>query len=357
MKRSLEFLPQVDGLRFVAVMGVILHHWCQEYLAGSFFFTNIPIGTGVNLFFVISGFLITFILLGKKDDIAEGKSTVGEALRNFFVRRTLRIFPIYYLFIVILCITSFDEIRDYVAALFTYTSNWYIVINKTYIGSLTHTWSLAVEEQFYLIWPFLLFLVPRRRVLAMIVVFILIGLASRIWFFFFTSYPMAANGATTSCFDSLGFGALIAYNRYYNIIPFNIRWASMALWGSVLVYVALYIWPHWLSAQWTTVSFNTATSLIYFLMVYMAAYSGFAGGWKAFLEHPTVLYLGRISYGLYLYHNLPGEIHWYHLRDRFPEISGPFDSIVIYAVILLILATVSWYLIEQPILKLKRRFQ
>src|ERR1700756_295077 len=98
-KRSIDFLPQIDGLRFVAVFGVMVFHWVAWDFSNSFVLRNIPFGTGVNLFFVISGFLITYILLNKKDEIAEKKTTFFREMRNFYIKRTLRIFPVYYLLI------------------------------------------------------------------------------------------------------------------------------------------------------------------------------------------------------------------------------------------------------------------
>ncbi|MCD6065202.1 MAG: acyltransferase 3 [Bacteroidetes bacterium] len=357
MKKNLEFLPQIDGLRFIAVLGVIIAHWVAQSFTGSVILGNIPYGTGVNLFFVISGFLITYILLLKKDDIANKESTFKTEIKNFYVKRTLRIFPIYYLLILILCIVNYEEIRLYLIDLLTYTSNWYMVLENKYIGHQTHLWSLAVEEQFYLVWPFCILLVPKKRILLTIFLFILIGFLSKIFFLFFTSHVSAVNGATFSCFDSLGFGALIAYNQIHKVVKLNIKYVKILLWSSILVYILLYVSPGLLKDPVKFLLFNSMTSVVFFFMIFIAANNGYTGFWKAILENKSVLYLGRISYGMYLYHNFIPLIYFAGLNKFFPGFKTDFDLFVIYFLMLVIISTVSWYLIERPLLSLKKRFQ
>src|SRR5690348_17791973 len=98
-KNSLEFIPQIDGLRFVAAFGVMLFHWVHD-IKTVHILGKIPFETGVNLFFVISGFLITSILLNRKEEIAEGKLSLAKALKNFYAKRVLRIFPVYYFLVI-----------------------------------------------------------------------------------------------------------------------------------------------------------------------------------------------------------------------------------------------------------------
>ena len=356
-KRTIEFLPQVDGLRFIAVLGVMIHHWIIQDFSNSFILKNIPFGTGVNLFFVISGFLITYILLKKKDNIAENETSFLHEMKNFYVKRTLRIFPIYYLVIILLCIFSYSEIKEYLGYLITYSINWFMVFKGVYIGNRTHLWSLAVEEQFYLIWPFLIFMIPKRWVLGLSIFAVLLSLVSKIYFSYFTPYWMGVNGATFSCFDSLGLGVLIAFLQKNRMQPFKLKSYKLYLSISVVAYILLFVSPGYLNQQLRALFLNFATSVVFFFVIIIAANNGFAGNFKLFLENKTTLYLGRISYGLYLYHAFVPDIYYSCLSRFFPKLIGDADLCILFFILSVLLATISWYLIEKPILNFKRYFQ
>lgn len=355
-KRSIDFIPQIDGLRFIAVFGVMLNHWLASDFSNSYILSKIPFGTGVNLFFVISGFLITFILLKKKDEINSGTTTFSKEIKNFYAKRTLRIFPIYYLLIAILCFYSYESIKQYLAYLLTYTINWFMVINNTFIGDKTHLWSLAVEEQFYLIWPFLVFIVPKRFTLYLIVLAILTSIASKIYFLN-SHFPMGMNGSTFSCFDALGLGALVAYLQKKRIAQFKAALYKFLLIVSLVLFVLFFIDPGYLSPDLKNLFLNSSTALVYFFLVIIAANSAFGGGIKDFLENRTILYLGKISYGLYLYHNFMGTFYFSGINQYFPKMTGNFDLFLMYFLFTVLLASVSWYLIERPVLGLKKYFQ
>lgn len=357
VKRSIDFMPQIEGLRFVAVTSVVIGHWVSQDFSNSFILSNIPFTHGVNLFFVISGFLITYILLNKKDEISEKKTSFWEAIKNFYVKRTLRIFPIYYILIILLCVFSYDSIKDYVIYLFTYSINWYMVIKGDYIGTQGHLWSLAVEEQFYLIWPCLIFLVSKKWTLRFIVISILFSFVSKCYFMYYTGYWMGVNGATFSCFDSLGLGALIAYSQKNRTMPFKPKLYKIGLVVSILIYTALFVYPGYLSQSIRSLLWNFATSVVFFFVVIIAANRGFTGLYKSFLENKVVLYLGRISYGMYLYFAFVPQIYFAYIRAFFPSFKGDADLFIMFFILNVLLATISWYLIEKPLLSLKRYFQ
>jgi peptidoglycan/LPS O-acetylase OafA/YrhL len=357
-RNSISFIPQIDGLRFIAVFGVMLCHWASQDFSTSHILSHIPFGAGVNLFFVISGFLITYILIGEKEDILEKKTTFWKAIKNFYAKRTLRIFPIYYILIVFLCVIWYDSIKDYLINLVTYTINWYMLFKGGYLGSQTHLWSLAVEEQFYLIWPCLIFLIPKKRTLGLIVSSIIVALISKIYFIYYSPYWIGVDNATFSCFDTLGLGALIAYIQKRRIKPFKARIYKIWLLISMIIYILLLANPGCLSNEVNGLLSNFTTSVIFFFVVMIAANNGFTRLFKVFLENKVVLYLGRISYGLYLYHSYAGGIYFMNkLNHIFPNLKGDEVLFIWYFVITLVLATISWYLIERPILKLKRFFQ
>jgi len=153
--RENTYFPQLDGIRTLAVLMVIVSHWYRG--------SDLPLlyyggAMGVGLFFVLSGFLITHILLGQQARFQEGGSEVKSAiLKTFYIRRTLRIFPIYYLYVAALLMLGTGQAREIWAWLITYTYNFQLFLtNHWHSGYVEHLWSLAIEEQYYLIWPALL---------------------------------------------------------------------------------------------------------------------------------------------------------------------------------------------------------
>ncbi len=135
------YVPELDALRALAVVGVIYTHYLPESVP----LVGVPGFIGVRLFFVMSGFLITRILL------AVPIATPGVVARAFYARRFLRIFPLYYAACALMCLSS-KAIRVYVLWLFTYSQNIKFAVDGRY-PVVAHLWSLAVEEQFYVIWP------------------------------------------------------------------------------------------------------------------------------------------------------------------------------------------------------------
>ncbi len=167
---SAHHVKALDGIRGVAVLMVILFHM-ESLLPRSSVFANalsiaLRIGwSGVDLFFVLSGFLITGILLDTRDS--------PNYFRSFYARRALRIFPLYYLVLSVILISShFTNVLDYVLPIphdrifyFFYLNNWWPLLRDTWHGNIIgHFWSLAVEEQFYLLWSLCVFAIPPKRI-------------------------------------------------------------------------------------------------------------------------------------------------------------------------------------------------
>ena len=158
----MEKIKGLDTLRAFAVFFVIIQHfgvWFDYTSPSGKFITNVLIpdgGFGVNLFFVLSGFLITSILLKAKSAARDDQRLT--LVKNFFIRRALRIFPIYYLLLFFLFFIDYPDIRHYFVYFVTYTSNILSWLTNSW-NSFSHTWTLAVEEQFYLLWPWLIIFV------------------------------------------------------------------------------------------------------------------------------------------------------------------------------------------------------
>src|SRR6187402_354046 len=154
---------------------------------------------GVRLCFVISGFLITGILLSWRNQ------PLGLALKTFYRRRALRIFPLFYFVLAAAAVLNIGPVRDTLVWHVSYLSNFYFYLRGDWHGSVSHLWSLAVEEQFYLVWPWLLLCAPARWLRPAIVAMIAVAPVSRLLF----PHPMDSV-LPTSCLDSLGLGALLA---------------------------------------------------------------------------------------------------------------------------------------------------
>jgi peptidoglycan/LPS O-acetylase OafA/YrhL len=164
---SLEHIPQLDLLRAIAVTLVIISHW----LPGSHVLNRYtPNGMlGVVIFFVLSGYLITRILLSLRVKSRQGLLLKGKAVRNFYVRRALRIVPLYFAVLGIVTALDVGSFRENWAWHWTYLSNIYFYFHPGDISGY-HIWTLSVEEQFYLVWPLIILFMPRRYLVTAMVI-------------------------------------------------------------------------------------------------------------------------------------------------------------------------------------------
>ena len=155
-----HYYPQLDGLRALAVGVVFLcHFWSGGKIAAVL---------GVGLFFVLSGFLITRILLEERHRAARLGTNCGTLLRQFYLRRSLRIFPVYYLALAVLLACNYCGCREIKYWLLTYTYTFRTALTNSGHGC-EHFWSLCFEEQFYLVWPFIILYCPHRYLLRIMI--------------------------------------------------------------------------------------------------------------------------------------------------------------------------------------------
>lgn len=350
----MEYNKQIDGLRAFAVIGVLICHFIPFENP---ILKSLPFGQGVNLFFIISGYLITKILLVNKYKIGDKKTSIGQILKAFYYRRTLRIFPIYYLTIFYLLFIDFQNTREVWSWLVTYTTNIYVSIEgNPYIGSFNHLWSLAVEEQFYLIWPLLILLLPNKIIGKFIVFTILLSLAFKVFWFFNYGPTGGLNALTISCADSLGLGALIGYwSINKNHINKKLANIKLLVVLSFIPFTYVMIYPK-IEGDLTHILNNFLFSIFGFAIVIKASERTFSHIVKFLLENKISLHLGKISYGIYLYHFFMPDFYnqmsfWFpQLFENNGVLKTPFlflSSIVF--------AQISFSLIEKPILKLKKK--
>jgi len=205
---SVRYMAQLDGIRAFAVFGVIIDHWASAFPSRIREFT-IPLDLsrfGVHMFFVLSGFLITSILLSTKST----GTPIRSALGHFYVRRILRIFPVYYATLLVACFFS-DKIRDAAAWHALYLTNIYTSSFGVWLPA-GHFWSLAVEEQFYLVWPLVILAVPLRSIRAFAVLVLVLAPASRFLLYVLHGGPhLSIYTSLMTNLDLLCFGGLLAY--------------------------------------------------------------------------------------------------------------------------------------------------
>lgn len=355
----MKYIKQFDSIRAIAVMLVIIWHWFPR----NSFIENLHAGAlGVNVFFVLSGFLITEILLINRCKSENSLVSKKQVLKNFYVRRMLRIFPIYYLTIFLTFILSQQlSLRisnNEALSNITYTSNFFIYITKVWPASSLHFWSLAVEEQFYLAWPLIMLFWPRNYLLYVMLFFVVAGFASQLSI---TDYEFGYL-PTNTCLDCFGIGGILAF-----ISVFHPEFLSKLFqWLSILCVAGIVI----LAVCWAMKYYLPNTRFIHAI----------ASGWiinfilinnekKSFLisllSNKLLIAIGKVSYGIYLYHILYVYIankYWYKYvygyYASFINIQyDPWIFIVVNFVMLYFIAWFSWNCIEKPFLSLKQRFQ
>ena len=371
IKPSHIYFNQLNGIRFVAVLLVLIDHWFAETLP-------LPIGhLGVVIFFVLSGFLITRILFINADEIRNGKSTLWQKVKNFVVRRSLRIFPIYFLICFIGLVFNISPIRDNWIWMFSYAPNWYIIYKQQWIGVWDHFWSLATEEQYYLFFPYFILLLPKKFYPILLFSMLLIGFLVRLYFFvdhnpldreqlWFTNYvnPFTA-------IDCFGFGGILAYLFHYKGVQF-IKYARIFLWTSLMLVPIVLLYNHSFSAKHASFTFLVLERFCFAIFSYFLIAHSICDRndlWGTFLKLPIVDYLGKISYGLYLYHNFIYNFFHNHGNTLFGYFENKFHLTKYYVfqnqfllffynfVLLVFFASISWFLIEKPFNALKNKFE
>lgn len=349
---TLPHMAQLDGLRAIAVSAVVFHHFGLHY-----FKTPYPYAAsvGVRLFFVLSGFLITGILLAARDHVASGNSTTTAALKNFYVRRALRIFPIYYLTVLLLFIFDAGPARELIGWLVTYTLNWKMAAQGWFVATFPHLWSLNVEEQFYIFWPWAVLLLPRRWLLPAAIAMIAVTPLGKLAYIL-SDYTLTTGigtyVGTWANLDTLGAGALLAILRYRDspvVAPRSRSLLAVAMAGGVAL-ILVNLWP----GEVKNVIEATAQAAVFAWIIWRASL-GFTGPLGAALRWKPAVFVGRISYGIYVYHLFVPALLLFLLRDRLPV--GAWSATAAAVAATLLLSTLSWFLIERPFNGLKERFR
>ena len=352
------YIIQLDGLRFFAILSVMIGHWLQWQINRPIVH-GFPFGDGVTLFFVLSGYLITDILLKNKIKCVEFSVPKIALLKSFYARRVLRIFPLYFAVIFFLFLISYKNTRELFPWLITFTSNIYQSIHNAFVGDFNHFWSLAVEEQFYLFWPWLIILIPTKHIEKIIIGLIVLSILTKIYFFVYHPDKWMANSYfTLSCMHALGMGALVSYWNIYR--PNLIMCFTKFNWvyASVIAYFSIHYFEYYHKINWVhEIIDNPLFAIMSAVVINYASKNKFEGVMKYILENKFVVYSGKISYGLYVFHLFVPNFFWGYLAAKIGlDVTNKYTACVLFYIITFVLAHISWVVMENPINNLKRYF-
>ncbi|HYC01981.1 MAG TPA: acyltransferase [Azospirillaceae bacterium] len=337
------YRPQLDGLRAVAVSLVLVHHFWPDLHPVVWHAGHL----GVRLFFVLSGFLITAQLLAART----GAANTGPILRRFYWRRAWRLLPAYYACLFVMLALDAEGIRGSAGWHLAHLSNIHFAWNATWDPWVAnHFWSLAVEEQFYLLWPAILLALPVRALPAACLAGLAIGPLFRLLGAFLGWNDMAMLGLLPASLDALAAGCLLA------VVGPSLpgRGAGPAGFALLLFSLAL---PFSGEGGPLAAALPDLLALPFLVWLVARADRGFGGVAGRLLQHPWPVGLGRISYGVYLWHPL---LLWGagQLGERtgwWEQATGPW-GLALLAPLSIALAALSWVLIERPSMRLRDRW-
>ena len=358
-------VPELDGLRGLAILIVTLYRFGKDFptdtVVGKMLGLAFSLGDrGVELFFVLSGFLITGILIDGKDR--------PHYFRNFIARRSLRIFPLYFCTLLALVVAAncLPSVREMFAQplgnqfyLWTYLANVKMSVEDQWcFGYLDHFWSLCVEEHFYLVWPLVLFCIRSPHALRVAIGLAILSAASRIAFVLVTHHGVAADVLTLFRMDALLIGSAVALlvRTPQGLEPLR-KWLPMTVLGCVAIVATglmlnkrLYTIP---LSIWPTV---WACILIWLLNADRTDVLA------RFFNLRLLRSLGKYSYAMYVFQNplIPLMSAVLSVTSLTSALGDPVVAHLVYIALMstvtYLAAIASWNLLERHFLKLKRFF-
>jgi peptidoglycan/LPS O-acetylase OafA/YrhL len=353
------YQPELDGLRFYAFLGVFICHTLP--FDGAFYRRfHLPIpwlwgaiaksgAAGVDLFFALSAFLITSILLRERE------VTGGISLRRFYLRRILRIWPLYFLLIAVGVVLAHTMAKQslpwyYVAGYLLFVGNWVHAVFGRPESICSPLWTVSIEEQFYLIWPLLMKMLRRRGMIVAAIVTFLLATVCRLGFMLAgSSGGFIYYGSVSRC-DSLALGILLAlFAERLPRLTRRVRWLLLA--GGLLGWVAS---SAWLNEQPGPVDIRMVLGRLIVSLAAGAILYACLHSHSKLVRGEWVVRLGKISYGLYMLH-LTGILI---MLSLFRPVWGwqLLATKALGFVMTVILAMASYRWVESPFLHLKDKF-
>ncbi len=354
---SIKYRPEIDGLRAIAVISVIIYHLNENWLSGGFL--------GVDIFFVISGFLITGIII---TEIQQNSFS----LKQFYTRRIKRIYPAFitvmalvsFIASVIFIYNDFNKLRKTIELAIAFLSNFYLGLTQGYFdlsaneNPVLHIWSLAVEEQYYLIFPLILILAYKKFreikvlfIITLILFFILLATSfvsanfykevlhqPNIYYLYNLRFPELLVGSLLAIYHNLS--NKVQLSKQVNNI--------LAILSTLLLFSCLFLMNN-------DIAYIPGITLILpciftALIIHTTSQNNIV---KLCLSNKAIVFIGKISYSLYLYHWIFIAFAYYITGEK--QINN--QSIAIVIVLTIIFSVLSYYLIEQPIRKSKLNFK
>ena len=380
-KKALDHITPLDGLRGIAVILVLLFHFAwtfpEQGAIALVLHRLLWVGwVGVDLFFVLSGYLITRGLVAPSDQ------PVGVRLRKFWARRVLRIFPLYYIVLIVgsgVCLLVSAPLPS--LPYWFYFQNYALAFDPYVLRWTAHFWSLAIEEQFYFLWPLLALRAPRRVLVPVTISLAVLCLVARGGMGFemhlleragrhedAEQIAKIAYRATPTHMDGLLLGALLAILGWEKSSALAKAWTRLrpaVLGVTTLSILGLFVLTHGFNDyDGRVITFGYASLALFFASVVSIVVDGaLSPFFKRLLTSRPLRACGRVSYGMYLLHwplvvfSVPVLEKWQ--ADVAPSITGVaigLGAIALGIAITYVLAEVSFRFVETPFLRLKERF-
>lgn len=341
----------LDGVRALAAIMVMIFHFFQNIQHDNPLFDSIKTitafgRTGVTLFFILSGFLITRILLNSREK--------ENYFKSFFTNRALRIFPLYYFFLIIYYfLVPYITDEPFVAfekqwSYWFFFQNFTASLNQPIHGPI-HFWSLAIEQNFYFLWPFLVYYLNNKQLYRVIFFIILFSISVRL---VLLSLGHGGYYFTLSSVDALIIGSTLALNELKS--GFSAKWAKRYLLLLMAFIIPSFIFWFLIDGKGPKI-----VQVLKFPFINIA-YLAFIGFLLVYKEHKFInrifafqplVYIGKISYGLYVYHPLC----FYFYFKYFATHNIVFDLFTAFG-ISFIISSATFHFLESPFLRLKNTF-
>ncbi len=346
------YQPQLDGLRALAILGVLFHHYGLHIPE---FFEYGPIS--VRLFFALTGYFITLWLWKAEDAARAGGVSVWRTLPVFHARRLLRIVPPLYLSLLIAAVLGLGEVRTGFGWHLAFLSNFHVAQTGYWPEVTSHLWSLSVQEQFYLLWPIVILLAPRRWFLPVLAAAAVLAFGYRLGCVLGDVNPVIRWTMVFGSLDSFATGAFVAWlgqGRLGTVIMTDRQRWSFGFFAFFCLLVAR--WLRYFPQTDPWVATIEIWEAFFIGWVIAATAQGWSGWIGRFLSWAPLVYLGQISLGIYLYHVL---VHillgpWLDQSGITPAAHNTL-RVWLLAGFAIAAAALSWHFLERPLSRLKPR--
>jgi peptidoglycan/LPS O-acetylase OafA/YrhL len=342
-----SYVPHLDGLRALAILGVLCEH----------FGVALPLmlrcgPLSVRFFFVLTGYFITLSLWKVQAEMVASRRGTLTPLWQYYLKRILRIGPPFYLALLIGALFGVADVRTNFFWLATFQANNYIAYLGYWPDSISHFWSLAVQEQFYMLWPIVVLTLPRRWFMPVMGAFIAFGLVFRFWCISAETSTLLRWVTIFGCIDSFAVGALIAYLKQARLLERMRSLPPTVLFAMPLVAFACFF----LGRALMTLPENNlflglteSVDAIFLAWALSIALVGVTGIYARVLSWSPLVYLGRISYGVYVYHVfIIIMVSPLLVPYGLTETHYAAGRIGVLLLLTVAISSLSWHFLEQP---------